>query len=278
MKYFLNPSYDMDDPAVVSALDELHVWSAPFGMTLLDTVAYRPHMNVLDVGCGTGFPMIELAMRLGRTCRIYGVDPWRAAVERSVQKTHALRMDNVLAVLGRGEEMPFADGCFDLIVSNNGINNVDDAGAVLAECRRTAKPGAQLVVTVNLPGTMIEFYEIYKSVLSEMDKREEIEKMVEHIAAHRKPLKTTKRMIEEAGFRIREIREETFRMSYADGDALLTNPSIRIAFLSPWQGILNEGDVEPVFESLRRKLNERAGDRGRLDLTVPYICLNCRRY
>jgi arsenite methyltransferase len=277
MQYFLNPSFDIDDPAVASALDELHIWSAPFGMTLLDTVEYRPHLNVLDIGSGTGFPLLVLAARLGATCNVYGIDPWEAAVTRAARKMYTLRIGNTLPVMGRGEELPFEDGCFDLIVSNNGINNLDDAEAVLSECRRTSRSGAQLVITVNLPGTMIEFYKIYKSTLYELGKREEIEKMIEHIAAHRKPLKTTKQMIEAAGFHIDLIREETFRMSYTDGEALLNNPQIQIAFLNPWQRILDEEDLEPVFDLLRRRLNEHALRRGQLDLTIPYVCLNCRR-
>ena len=34
-------------------------------------------------------------------------------------------------VHGVAEEMPFGDGCFDLIVSNNGINNVDDPSSFI---------------------------------------------------------------------------------------------------------------------------------------------------
>ena len=66
----------INNPEVVSALDELSLWSAPFGLKLLDSVLYKKNMNVLDIGFGTGFPLTELAMRLGKTSRIYGVDPW----------------------------------------------------------------------------------------------------------------------------------------------------------------------------------------------------------
>ena len=45
-------------------------------------------MTVLDVGFGTGFPLLELAQRLGKSATIYGIDPWEAAHER----TH-LKMD-----------------------------------------------------------------------------------------------------------------------------------------------------------------------------------------
>lgn len=47
----------------MSGYDELPFWSAPFGISLLETVRLRPGMNVLDIGSGSGFPMLELADR-----------------------------------------------------------------------------------------------------------------------------------------------------------------------------------------------------------------------
>ncbi|TAL34748.1 MAG: hypothetical protein EPN93_11480 [Spirochaetes bacterium] len=57
--------FNLDEPCLVSALDEMSLWSAPFGMALLDEIPYRAGMSVLDLGSGTGFPLIEIAERLG---------------------------------------------------------------------------------------------------------------------------------------------------------------------------------------------------------------------
>ena len=72
---------DPADPAVVALYDEIPLWSAPFGLALLEAVELRPGLVVLDVGCGTGFPLLELAERLGPTARLHGVDPWAAGME-----------------------------------------------------------------------------------------------------------------------------------------------------------------------------------------------------
>ncbi len=107
-------------------------------------------MQVLDVGCGTGFPLFELAQRLGSISRVYGLDLWKAALNRAKRKAQLWNVRN--AELGQGDAtvMPFRNGQFDLIVSNLGLNNFNDPEAVLAECRRVSKPSAKVVLTTNL--------------------------------------------------------------------------------------------------------------------------------
>jgi 16S rRNA G527 N7-methylase RsmG len=51
----------------MEVIDELPIWSVPFGLKLLDVVDYKPTISAIDIGFGTGFPLIELAMRFGNT-------------------------------------------------------------------------------------------------------------------------------------------------------------------------------------------------------------------
>ena len=75
--FTLKMTFPPEEAEDVSARDELPLWSAPFGLALLEAVALRPGITVLDVGFGTGFPALELAERLGPAGRVIGVDPSR---------------------------------------------------------------------------------------------------------------------------------------------------------------------------------------------------------
>jgi SAM-dependent methyltransferase len=94
--------------------------------------------RILDAGCGSGRNMIELA----RHGTVTGVE----LSETSVDLARARNSGEVIA--GSVLEMPFADGSFDLAVSLDVIEHLDDDLGALRELRRTVAPGGSLLITV----------------------------------------------------------------------------------------------------------------------------------
>jgi SAM-dependent methyltransferase len=94
--------------------------------------------RVLDAGCGSGRNMIELA-RLGS---VTGVELSETSVEL------ARKRDAGEVISGSVLEMPFADDSFDLAVSLDVIEHLEDDLGALRELRRTVAPGGALLVTV----------------------------------------------------------------------------------------------------------------------------------
>jgi arsenite methyltransferase len=255
--------------------DEAPIWSVPFGLTLLDTVMIIPDINVLDIGAGGGFPMLELAERFGESCQIYGLDPSEDAFSMITEKIRLKEIRNASIIRGFAEEIPFEDGFFGLITANNGLNNVQDAERTLKECYRVAKAEAQMVLTMNLPHTMIEFYEVFEKILEEQGMYDIIQKMHEHIQEKRKPVETWKGLILEAGFSIKTINVDGFRYRFANGSAFLKHYFIREAFMKSWKSIIHEDLISTVFEQIENRLNKIAEERGELTMSVPFVCFNC---
>jgi ubiquinone/menaquinone biosynthesis C-methylase UbiE len=181
---------------------------------------------------------------------------------------------NLQILEGRAEELPFENDYFDLIISNNGTNNVDNEEKVFSEISRTAKSGAQLVITLNLPETMIEFYEIYEKVLVKNNKIDEVEKLKSHIHSKRKPLSSTKEIIENAGFEINEIFEDSFSLRFLDGSTMFNHFFIRLAFMESWRNILNQNDEKIIFDAIENELNKIAESNREFSLTIPWVCIN----
>jgi ubiquinone/menaquinone biosynthesis C-methylase UbiE len=277
MKEYLTYPFDKDDKDLVSIYDELPLWAAPFGFKLLAAVKMKPDLRVLDVGCGTGFPLIELAQRLGRGALLWGIDPWWKALERIQLKLRMLGITNVQVTCGEGEQMPFLDDSFGLIVTNNGINNVQDPERVLQECGRVSVPGAQLLMTMNLGGTMMEFYDVFRAVLNESGDAGVAERLHEHIKQRRMPMETLRELLKKAKFKIQKISEDSFCMTFADGEALFWHHFIRCNFLKPWMDMVREEYLDDVFASLEERLTKIAKTSGMIKLTIPFACLDCRK-
>jgi ubiquinone/menaquinone biosynthesis C-methylase UbiE len=275
MTIYLNQQFNFSDKSFVSALDELPLWSGYFGSVILDRVRFSHGINILDVGCGTGFPLLEIAQRFGNSSTAYGVDPWCEALERVEQKMRAMNITNVKLFNNKAEKLPFEDNFFGLVVSNNGVNNVEDPVCVFKECFRVCKPGAQFLFTVNLPGTMTEFYTIFEEMLKENALIDKIDEMRKHIFDKRKPLEVNVSMAEQAGFVINDIFTGQFRFRYADGTAMLNHSFIKLAFMESWKNIVPPQHREDIFGRIERKLNKLAAEKGECILTIPFACFDC---
>ena len=274
MTQYLNTELNFNDPDFLSALDDLSLWWAPFGIKLLSLVRYKKNIRALDVGFGTGFPLVELAMRLGPTCAVAGIDPWHAAHERTSFKVRYIGVQNVTLVEGAAERMPFEDDSFDLIVSNNGLNNVQDLPAALNECRRVSRPAAQFVFTFNTDQTFAEFYTVFREVLRESDLKELLAKVDGHIYEKRKPLAEFKTLLERSNFQIKNVYEDEFDFAFSDATAMLNHFFMRI-FLSAWKELVPVRRREEIFQKIENTLNDRAHQHGGCSMNVPFITIDC---
>jgi ubiquinone/menaquinone biosynthesis C-methylase UbiE len=102
--------------------------------------------RVLDVGCGTGLLLRELAARVPGAISFTGVDAAPGMIEQAVAL--ALAADPRLSYShATAEDLPFPDGMFDLVISTTSFDHWSDQGAGLAECRRVLAPGGHFVLT-----------------------------------------------------------------------------------------------------------------------------------
>jgi SAM-dependent methyltransferase len=104
----------------------------------IERLGLPEHARILDAGCGSGRNMVEL-VRLGAV----------TGVELSGTSVELARERGVGEVLeGSVMDMPFDEGAFDLTVSLDVIEHLQDDVGALRELRRVTKPGGALLVTV----------------------------------------------------------------------------------------------------------------------------------
>ena len=132
------PTFDADFGHSLRTPAEHAAWAR-----ILDLVVpRRPALDALDAGCGTGFLSFQLA---ARGHRVVGVDFAPAMIDEARRKaaTHA---DLTRFEQGDVEQLPFAPGSFDLVISRHVLWTLPHPEAAIDEWIRVLRPGGRLVV------------------------------------------------------------------------------------------------------------------------------------
>ena len=116
-----------------------------FADALVTLAAPWPGERVLDVACGTGALTRLLVERVGPNGHVTGLDlnAGMLAVAREHLDAPTVEWREASAL-----EMPFADGTFDLVTCQQGLQFFPDRAAGLREMKRVLRSGGRLVVAV----------------------------------------------------------------------------------------------------------------------------------
>jgi SAM-dependent methyltransferase len=103
----------------------------------------RGEGEALDVGCGEGRVSREL-----KACgyRVTALDPVRELVNAAREARSA---DDY--AIASGDNLPFEDARFDLVMAYNVLMDVEDVSATLKEIRRVLRPAGMLVISIVHP-------------------------------------------------------------------------------------------------------------------------------
>jgi len=108
-------------------------YSNALAQALCDAAGVADGDAALDVGCGPGALVAELARRLGAP-RVAGVDPSAPFVAAA-----RLLVPDADIREAAAEELPFGDASFDLVLSQLVVNFTSDPQRALAEMRRVGQ-------------------------------------------------------------------------------------------------------------------------------------------
>jgi SAM-dependent methyltransferase len=166
-----------------------------------------PANATLEVGCGEGRVTRDLNER-GHAMTSLDASPTllRAAADADPAGTY---------VLGLAEDLPFADGAFDLVVAYNSLMDVADMPAAVKEAARVLAPGGHLCACVTHPisdaGTWVDdvHFAVTQPYLERRDMRVPVERdgLSFTFEGPAFPLSDYAGALEAAGLAIEAIRE-----------------------------------------------------------------------
>lgn len=119
-------------------------------------VPVRPGHAVLEVGCGTGVIVRDLAALVGPRGRVVGIDPSRTVVSAARGLGRAQPGARRVSLrVGDGARLPFRRDRFDVTLAVTVLLHVADPARVVAEMVRVTVPGGRVAVQDQDFGTVI---------------------------------------------------------------------------------------------------------------------------
>lgn len=152
--------------------------------------------DVLEVGSGSGGPAVYLAAK--RACRVTGVDINEHGVRNAIalagargvaDRTHFQAVD-------ASQPLPFGDGRFDAVVSNDAMCHLRNRVSVLRDWHRVLRPGGRALFTDAM-------------VLTGIVSQEELATRSSVGYYLFVPPGANERMLQEAGFTVRAAQDVT---------------------------------------------------------------------
>jgi ubiquinone/menaquinone biosynthesis C-methylase UbiE len=146
--------FDEDFGHSIRTPAERAAWDRIFALVL----AGRSSLDALDAGCGTGFVSFELA---ARGHRVTGID-FAPAMLAEAQHKAAQQSVSIQFEAGDVEQLRFAAGSFDLVISRHLLWTLSHPEAAIDEWIRLLRPGGRLAVIDGqfnpgfLPGSPME--------------------------------------------------------------------------------------------------------------------------
>ncbi len=104
----------------------------------------RSYPRVLEIGCGTGFFIVNL-WQAGLAESAYACDISLGMTQACRRNGNRVGLE-VAVTTADAECLPYADASFDLVIGHAVLHHLPDVPAALREARRVLRPGGALVV------------------------------------------------------------------------------------------------------------------------------------
>ena len=122
---------------------ERRKWQDP--EKILAEIGVKAGITFADIGCGGGFFALPAARITGEKGKVYGLDVNAGAIAGLKEQAAREGLKNLYLTTGPAEEAVVCRQCADIVFFGMALHDFQDPSKVLANARKTIKPGGRLV-------------------------------------------------------------------------------------------------------------------------------------
>jgi SAM-dependent methyltransferase len=234
-------------PDTLAPVDQFHGGGKPVTVRLARLAGIRPGTRVLDVGGGFGGPARTLAVEFG--CHVTGVDLTASYVEAARVLTARMGVaDRVSHQVGDALDLPFPDGRFDLVWTQNSGMNIADKERLYRGFHRVLRPGGRIALQEPMAGPVQPV--LYPVMWSR-----------DGSGSHLRTPEAMRAVIEGAGFRVLEWQDVTDEIAGPSTGAVVPAHSIARLVM---------GDAVDTISAI----GQRNREEGRI-VSIQAVCERC---
>jgi ubiquinone/menaquinone biosynthesis C-methylase UbiE len=248
-------------------------YSALFSRPMLDAIPNGTRGQVLDLGCGTGHPALDVLRRMADHGRVIAIDRDSGLIDLARRRAVEASGKRIFFKVESMDELSFGDEVFDLAVGNLIFGALDaDASAVgektaLGEIRRVLVPGGRALLSRPLAGTFEEVLDMLREVVLRRDLTA-AQKRLDVLGSRHPTAEAWATQLSGVGFQDVQVDVVEHRLAFKNARELFADPLVRVVAMPEWRWIAGlEPGSETVLEDAERALDTYFAG-GPLSLTV----------
>lgn len=121
----------------------IHKWFRFRQQLVVDQMDLNDGGSVLDIGCGTGWCVLNLMEKFPRS-KAFGLDLSYGMLAKASAELTSLNGNRF--VLGDAENLPFSSQAFDYVVCTSSFHHYTSPQTALLDFKRILKPGGKLII------------------------------------------------------------------------------------------------------------------------------------
>jgi ubiquinone/menaquinone biosynthesis C-methylase UbiE len=112
---------------------------------VISKIQIEKGMNILDIGCGTGWGTTDIASKLKGTGKVIGLDISEKMIEQAKQKILEFKYNNVEFKVGSGSSLNY-ENYFDCVLSTNAFHHFDKKEEIFSKVWKSLKHNGIFII------------------------------------------------------------------------------------------------------------------------------------